>query len=56
MEEYLEFAKDIAYNAGKIIMKYFNKIIQLDKLPQHFYNWSPDQKKQNLNCPRLPPI
>ena len=24
MEEYLEFAKDIAYNAGKIIMKYFN--------------------------------
>lgn len=24
MEEYLEFAKDVAYNAGKIIMKYFN--------------------------------
>lgn len=25
MEEYLEFAKDIAYQAGKIMMKYFNQ-------------------------------
>ena len=25
MEEYLEFAKDIAYQAGKIMLKYFNQ-------------------------------
>lgn len=25
MEGYLEFAKDIAYKAGKIMMKYFNQ-------------------------------
>ena len=25
MEEYLEFAKDIAYQAGKIMIKYFNQ-------------------------------
>ena len=25
MDEYLEFAKDIAYNAGKIMLKYFNE-------------------------------
>ena len=25
MEEYLEFAKDIAYQAGKIMLKYFDQ-------------------------------
>ncbi len=25
MEEYLEFAKGIAYQAGKIMLKYFNQ-------------------------------
>lgn len=25
MEEYLKFAKDIAYQAGKIMLKYFNQ-------------------------------
>ena len=25
MEEYLEFAKDIAYQAGKIMLRYFNQ-------------------------------
>lgn len=25
MEEYLEFAKEIAYEAGKIMLKYFNQ-------------------------------
>lgn len=25
MEEYLDFAKDIAYQAGKIMLKYFNQ-------------------------------
>lgn len=25
MEEYLKFAKDIAYEAGKIMLKYFNQ-------------------------------
>ena len=25
MEDYLKFAKDIAYEAGKIMLKYFNQ-------------------------------